>query len=87
MCGVVADIPPCTWHEWEEALRLIEEFFPPARLVKGWMMAGFFTARNCASGFERNPNLAYIYVILMTSTTEKGKVVKGAGCTAGRRMT
>src|SRR5258708_38302619 len=59
----------------DEALRLIEEF-SPAIVVTDWMMPDFSGPELCQR-IRADQSRPYIYVILMTSNTEKGNVVKG----------
>jgi two-component system chemotaxis response regulator CheY len=59
----------------EEALQAIVEF-SPAIVVTDWMMPDFSGLELCQR-IRADQSRPYTYVILMTSNTEKGNVVKG----------
>src|SRR6202030_4150089 len=59
----------------EEALQLFQEF-SPAIVVTDWMMPDFSGLELCQR-IRADQSRPYTYVILMTSNTEKGNVVKG----------
>src|SRR6202040_3198965 len=59
----------------KEALQLIEEF-SPAIVVTDWMMPDFSGPELCQR-IRADQSRPYTYIILMTSNTEKGNVVKG----------
>jgi two-component system, cell cycle response regulator len=57
-----------------EALEMLKEF-SPAIVVTDWMMPGFSGPELCRK-IREDQSKPYTYIILMTSNTEKGNVVK-----------
>src|SRR5215469_3212633 len=61
----------------EEALRLLSEDNAPRLAILDWMMPGMEGTQICRKLREESGDKPYIYILLLTSRTEKADLLKG----------